>query len=216
MGAGLESKRVGAWMGIAFVVLFVVGFLVFPTPQDTNDAKWDTWWTDSGHRVGAVIGAYLMVFGLLAFVWFMWSLCARFRDGAGMAITFGSLFVGIVLVSVLIRAAIPGGKQFGDQELPQQLRDWSMQLSNIGFGLMLVAGAMAAGAFTAVVSYLSRRDAILPNWLTIVGYVVAVLQIASGTFFPFVVFVLWVLVVSIVLVKRGSRVETSAAVASSV
>ena len=209
MSARLEDKRVGSWMGIAFVVLFVVGFLVFPTPHDSNDAKWDTWWNDSGHRVGAVVGAYLMVLGLLAFVWFMWNLCQRFRDGGGMAITFGSLFVGIVLVSVLVRASLPGGKQFGDQDLPQQLRDWSMQMDNIGFGLMLVAGALAAGAFTGVASYLSRRDAVLPNWLTIAGYFVAVIQIAAGIFFPFVLFVIWVLIVSIVLLRSsGSRVVT--------
>jgi hypothetical protein len=195
-------------MGIAFVVLFVVGFLVFPTPRDNNDVKWDTWWDDSGHRVGAIIGAYLMVLGLLAFVWFMWNLCQRFRDGGGMAITFGSLFVGIVSVSVLVRASLPGGKQFGDQDLPQQLRDWSMQMDNIGFGLMLVAGALAAGAFAGVVSYLARRDALLPNWLTIAGYVVAVIQLAGGVFFPFVLFILWVLIVSIVLLRSGTRVVT--------
>jgi hypothetical protein len=209
--AALENKRVSSWMGIVFVVLFVVGFLVIPTPSDTNDAKWDTWWDDSGRRVGAVIGAYLMVLGLLAFVWFMWGLVHRFRDGAGMAITFGSLFVGMVLVSVLIRAALPGGKQFGGQDLPQQIRDWSMQMNNIGFGIMLVPGALSAGAFAGVVSYLSRRDAVLPNWLTTVGFIVAAIQIAAGVFFPFVVFVLWILAVSIVLVRRGPGVGTGMA-----
>ena len=40
-----ENKRVGAWMGIAFVVLFVGGFLAFPTPSDNKDtAKWEGWW----------------------------------------------------------------------------------------------------------------------------------------------------------------------------
>jgi hypothetical protein len=111
-------------------------------------------------------------------------------------------------VSVLVRASLPGGKQFGDQDLPQQLRDWSMQMDNIGFGLMLVAGALAAGAFAGVVSYLARRDALLPNWLTIAGYVVAVIQLAGGVFFPFVLFILWVLIVSIVLLRSGTRVVT--------
>jgi hypothetical protein len=56
-------------MGIAFVVLFVAGFMVLQTPNDSKDTvKWQRWWTDSGHRVSAVIGAYLMVLGLLAFV----------------------------------------------------------------------------------------------------------------------------------------------------
>ena len=72
---------------------------------------------------------------------------------------------------------------------------------------MLVAGALSAGLFTATASYAARRDAILPGWLTIAGYVVAVLQLAAGLFFPFVLFPLWVLVVSIVLLRRTARVE---------
>jgi hypothetical protein len=73
---------------------------------------------------------------------------------------------------------------------------------------LLVAGALAAGAFTATASYLARRDAILPGWLTIAGYVVAVLQLAAALFLPFALFPLWILVVSIVLLSRASRVDT--------
>ena len=196
------TTRVGPWMGIAFAVLFVVGFLVFPTPTDEKDsAKWARWWTDSGHRAGAVIGAYLMVFALLAFVWFMWDLNRRLRDRGGMMITFGTVFVTLALVSALVRAAIPGGKLFGATPVPPGA-DFARQFDNVGFAVLLVAGALAAGAFTATASYLARRDAILPGWLTIAGYVVAVLMLAAGFFLPFVFFPLWVLVTSIVLVRR--------------
>ena len=198
----VEPTRVGPWMGIAFAVLFVAGFLVLPTPTDEKDsAKWARWWTDSGHRAGAVLGAYLMVVALLAFVWFMWDLNRRLRDRGGMMITFGTVFVSLALVSALVRAAIPGGKLFGSTPV-QPGADFARQFDNVGFAVLLVAGALAAGAFTATASYLTRRDAILPGWLTIAGYVVAVLMLAAGFFLPFVFFPLWVLVVSIVLVRR--------------
>jgi hypothetical protein len=200
-------------MGIAFVVLFVAGFMIFPTPSDNKDTvNWERWWTDSGHRAGAIIGAYLMVLGLLAFVWFMWSLNQRLRDRGGMMITFGSVFVALAMISALVRAAIAGGKQFGDSPVPAG--DFSRLFDQIGFGVLLVAGALTAGAFVATASYLARRDAILPGWLTMAGYVVAVLQLAAGLFFPFILFPLWVLVVSIVLVRHASRVETRARIAS--
>jgi hypothetical protein len=216
MNSGLENNaranRVGAWMGIAFVVLFVVGFIAFPTPSDNKDTvKWERWWTDSGHRVGAIIGAYLMVFGLLAFVWFMWSLNQRLRDRGGMMITFGSLFVALAMISALVRTSIAGSKQFGTTPVPPG--DFSRQFDQIGFGVLLVAGALAAGAFTATASYLARRDAILPGWLTIAGYVVAVLQLAAALFLPFALFPLWVLVVSIMLLRHASRVDTRVPVA---
>jgi hypothetical protein len=194
-------------MGIVFVVLFVIGFLVFPTPDDDKDsAKWERWWTDSGHRGGAVIGAYLMVLGLLAFVWFMWSLNRRLRERGGMMITFGTLFVALACVSALVRATIPGGKQFGSTPLPPGA-DFPRQFNSIGMGVLLLAGALAAGAFVATVSYLARRDSMLPNWLVIAGYVVAVLQLAGALFIPFALFPLWVLVVSIVLLRRESSVQ---------
>jgi hypothetical protein len=204
---GVRSTRVGPWMGIAFFVLFVVGFLAISTPMDNESAiKWQRWWTDSGHRVSAIIGAYLIVLGLLAFVWFMWDLNQRFRDGSGMMITFGSLFVALALVAVLARVAVPGGKVFGGAPVPAG--DFARQFDNLGQALMLVPGALAAGAFAATASHLARRDAILPGWLTVAGYVVAVLQLAAGLFLPFVLFLLWVLVVSIVLLRRTSRVDT--------
>lgn len=199
-----RSSRVGPWMGIAFAVLFVAGFLVIPTPSDEKDtAQWARWWNDSGHRAGAVIGAYLMVFALLAFVWFMWDLNRRLRDRGGMMITFGTVFVTLGLVSALVRAAIPGGKLFGSTPIPPGA-ELARQFDNIGFAVLLVAGALAAGAFTATASYLARRDEILPGWLTIAGYVVAVLMLAAGFFLPFVFFPLWVLVTSIVLVRRSA------------
>jgi hypothetical protein len=219
MNSELESypqpSRVGPWMGIAFVVLFVAGFIVFNTPNKGKDtAKWTRWWTDSGHRAGAIIGGYLMVLGLLAFVWFMWSLNQRLRDRGGMMITFGTLFVTFAIVSALVRAAIAGGKVFGDTPVPPGA-DFARQFDQIGFGVLLLAGALAAGAFTATASYLARRDAILPGWLTVAGYVVAVLQLVAAFFFPFLLFPLWVLVVSIVLLRRASRIDTRVPVAAS-
>ena len=194
-------SRVGAWMGIAFVVLFVVGFIVLPQPDDDKDlAGWERWWTDSGHRVGAVIGAYLMVLGLLAFVWFLWSLHRRFGDSGPMVI-FGSLFAAMGLASALVRAAIPGGKLFGDSPVPAG--EFSREFNNIGVALLVVAGALAAGAFVAVASHHAQRHALLPGWLTTAGFVVAALQLAAGFFLPFVLFPLWVLVASIVLVRRN-------------
>jgi heme/copper-type cytochrome/quinol oxidase subunit 2 len=208
-----QSDRMGAWMGIAFVVLFVVGFIVFPTPSSNkakDTAKWLAWWNDSGHRTAAIIGAYLIVLGVLAFVWFAWNLRQRLQDRdrphdlGGLMFTFGSLFAGIALVSTLVRASIAGAKQFGKTPIPAG--DFARQFDQIGFGLLLVAGALCAGVFVAVASFLARRSGALPGWLTTAGYVVAVLQLAASLFFPFILFPLWVLIASIVLLRRGSRV----------
>jgi hypothetical protein len=83
--------------------------------------------------------------------------------------------------------------------------DFARQFDQIGFALLLVAGALSAGAFTGFASFAARRREILPGWLTMAGYIVAALQLVAGLFFPFVLFVLWVLVISIVLLRRDER-----------
>jgi hypothetical protein len=213
--SGQRSGRLGAWMGIAFVVLFVIGFVVFPTPTSNkakDTAKWQDWWNDSGHRVGAVIGAYLMVLGVLAFVWFAWSLRLRLQDRdrredlGGLMVTFGSLFAAIAMVSALIRASIPGARQFGNTPVPTG--DFARQFDQIGFGLLLVAGALSAGGFVAVAAFLARRRGTLPGWLTTSGYVVAAFQLIASFFLPFILFPLWVLVASILLLRRAAAARS--------
>jgi Domain of unknown function (DUF4386) len=181
-----------------------VGFITFSTPDDNkNTAQWARWWTDSGHRASAIIGAYLITFGVLAFVWFAWVLRERVGEGGGLMFTFASIFAAIALVSTLLRAAIPGGKVFGDTPVPAG-GDLARQFDNIGFAALLVAGALAAGVFVALASYLASRSGVLPGWLTIAGYVAAALQLVATFFFPFILFFVWVLIAAIVLVRRGA------------
>jgi hypothetical protein len=200
--AATRSQRLSAWMGIAFVVLFSAGFSVFNTPSgNASSAKWQRWWLDSGHRTAAVVGAYLMVLGLLAFLYFVATLRERLGPGGGLAVIFGSVFVAMGLVSALVRAAIAGGKVFGNTPVPAGA-DFPRQFDNLGFGVLLVAGALAAGAFAVAASYLARRNSLLPGWLTVAGIVIGVLQLAAGLFFPFLLFELWMLVTCIVLLGR--------------
>jgi uncharacterized membrane protein HdeD (DUF308 family) len=211
---GAKLSPVGAWAGIGFTVLFVAGFIVFPTPQNANKnpGDWEGWWSDSGHRIGAVIGAYLMVLGLLAFVWFIWSLHRRLRDSGPMVI-FGSLFVAVAMVSALVRATIAGAKLFGDDPVPAA--EFSRMFDSVGFALLLIPGALAAAAFIVLASHHARRQGLLPGWLTTAGYVVAALQFAAGVFLPFVLFPLWVLVASIVLLRRSRTGTASVPTATS-
>jgi hypothetical protein len=213
VGTSRGLGRVGAWMGIVFVVLFAVGFISFPTPDnDKHTAEWVRWWTDSGHRVGAIVGTYLMVLGVLAFVWFASSLRDRLGEGSGLMLTFGSIFAAMALVSSMVRATIPGAKVFGDVPVP--VGDFARQFNQIGMGLLLLAGALAAGLFVALASYLASRAGVLPGWLCVAGYVVGALQLVAALFLPFVLFFLWVLVAAIVLVSRGARTDVTTASAS--
>ncbi len=112
--------------------------------------------------------------------------------------------MAVSLVSVFVRTTIPANKTFGGNNGTPVPRgaDLARQLDGLGFGLLLVAGALTLALFIALASNLARRDGTLPGWLTVAGYVVAVLQLAGALFFPFALALLWVLIVAIVLVRR--------------
>jgi len=209
------TARLPSIAGIAFVVLFVAGFLASgDTPDPDKRLEWRRWYFDSGHRVSAVVGMYLMLFGVLAFVWFLAGLRHRLAKGGAsetlVTLVFGAglVFAILAMAGVIARSVVPVGKELVDQSLPGG--DIAQQLEGLGFGTLLLPGALAAGAFVAAASAASRQVAALPAWLTIAGFVVAVLQLVGVLFFPFALFVLWVLVAAIVLLARTPSTTTPA------
>ena len=208
------TDRLPMIAGIAFVVLFVIGFVVSAdTPDPDQRLEWRRWYFDSGHRTSAVVGMYLMVLGVLAFVWFLAGLRQRLAEGGAsdtlVSLVFGAglVFAILAIGGVIARSVVPAGKVLVDQSLPGG--DIAQQLEGLGFGTLLIPGALAAGAFVAAASAASRQVAALPAWLTIAGFVVAVLQLVGVLFFPFGFFVLWVLVAAIVLLTRSGTPRVS-------
>jgi hypothetical protein len=151
------TSRLPMIAGIAFVVLFVVGFLISgDTPDPNKRLEWRRWYFDSGHRTSAVVGMYLMLLGVLAFVWFLAGLRHRRRSGvrprpwSPLVFGAGLIFVILAMGGVIARSVVPAGKVFVDQSLPGG--DIAQQLEGLGFGTLLIPGALAAER-----SWLRRR-----------------------------------------------------------
>jgi hypothetical protein len=91
--------------------------------------------------------------GALAFLWFAWSLRERLRaDGGELTFTFGSVFRG---------GRRGGGHGAGDDPRGAAIRGHpvptgalAQQLSNLGGGLAVVAGALSASLFVGLASHL--------------------------------------------------------------
>jgi len=208
-GGSARVSRVAAWMGIAFAVLFVAGQFVPPTAKSqSNTLQWAQLWNSSSHRTTAIIGAYLLILGMLAFVCFASSLRSAFGDGSGMMLAFAVLFAVFAMAAGLIGASIAGAKVFTNAPIPAGAL--SQQLNSLAGGLVVVPGGLAAGAFVGVAAHLARRAGALPGWLTIAGYVVAILQLAAVVFLPLLLVPLWVLVVSIVLLRGEAKAPATA------
>jgi hypothetical protein len=212
-GQTRSGLRWGGISGIVFVVLFVVGFLMTTdTPDgDASNREWLKYFRDSGNRRMLVIGALIFAVALLGFLLFLGALRERLHNAspggewvATAAFASGIAFVAMVAVFALGQGSVAAGVQFGDNPVPRDA-DIMRTLTSVGFGAMLVFGAASAGLLVITTSVAGGRAGLLSRWLAVTGYVVGVIVIVGGLiFFPFVLFVLWVLAVSIVMLRGSS------------
>jgi len=212
-----SGLRWGGISGIVFAVLFVAGFLMSAdTPDgDASDAEWRRYFLDSGNRRMLVLGVLIFALAVLGFLLFLGALRERLRTPspggewvATVAFASGIAFVVMLAVFALGEGSVAAGVQFGDNPVPRDA-DIMRTLTSIGFGAMLVFGAATAGLLILTTSVAGGRAGLLPRWLVVTGYVVGVIVIVGGLiFFPLALFVLWVLAVSIVML-RGSGAAAS-------
>jgi magnesium-transporting ATPase (P-type) len=207
-GSGL---RWGGIAGIVFAVLFVVGFLfVADTPEgDESNREWVRHFADSDNRRMIIIGVIVWAIAVLAFLVFLGVLRERLRSASPGAewISTVAFASGLVFVAMLAAAGLGAGSvaasvEFGDAPVVRDA-DVLRTFESLGFGALLLFGAAAAGLLIITSSVAAGRGALLPRWLVVAGYVIGVIVILGGLFFiPLALFVLWVIAVGIVLLRR--------------
>src|SRR5436190_208645 len=120
------------------------------------------------------------------------------RAGGIAAIVFAALGTGSVSASV----------EFGDAPVVRDA-DVLRTFESLGIGALVLFGAAAAGLLIITTSIAGGRAALLPRWLVIAGYVAGVIVLLGGLFFiPLVLFVLWMLVVGVVMLRGSGATAT--------
>ena len=199
--------------GIAFVVLFLAGVLVTfgNTPNikssDTDATaahKWVSELSSSSHRVGMLVGAYLLIIAAIAFVWF----CSGLRDwlaadgAAGRAISSLSVLgSGAIAVGALMSgAATAGAIEFGEFPVPQD-GGAIRAVSDVFYPLLFVVFGLVSA--TLIATIVASAGGTLPRWIVFAGVVGVFGSIAGVFFLPFVLPLLWYLAVAIVGFARS-------------
>ena len=194
--------RVAGLAGLAFVVLFVVGVVALnavPAPSASDDEILRFYESES-MRLANLIGAYIVPFSAIAFLWFMAALRTLLVDPneersetlSRVQLAAGILFVGGAFVAAAAVSAAAASIEFFDSSEtdPDLLR----QLPQLGYSIMFVLTIRMAGMFIAVTSRLGRW--LLPRWLTIGGYLLAAVLLLTTSFSELIVLVFpaWVVV----------------------
>jgi hypothetical protein len=193
--------------GIAFVVLLVVGFSLLNLPSgDDSAAKIAKFYNDDGNRAQLIIGGYLMILAGVFFFWFLASLRSRLLAAEGApgrltAIAFGSglVFNAMVMLAGAVFISVAGNIAFGDEKFVSV--EAARLQPELGYPIFLIAGAFAAIAMVDAASVLIVRTRALPAWIGWFGFVTALVLLASFLFFPILLLLLWVLFVSIALLR---------------
>jgi hypothetical protein len=214
------SARLGGICAALFVILIVVGVtLGFDQPDnDAADQEWIDYVQDDGNLIRNLIGGYLLVIAGILFLVFLVAMYQRMRaaETSDSGLPLVTLVTGVgwaiaLMIGAIIIEVIPGGTKLGSATpaTPETAR-W---LPQIGFAVILVAGGLSASAMSAVTSGLILRTKILPAWLAYFGFLAALAMVFAATFFPVIIFVLWILAVGIAMAVSAEP-ENAAATAS--
>src|SRR4051812_26501660 len=213
-------ERWGPLGGLIFVVLFVVGFALIDFPSgDDSAAKITSFYNDKGDRAQLIIGSYLLILSAVFFLWFLASLRTRLLAVEGppgrlTSIAFGG---GLVFIAMLMAAAaafmsVAANITFGDEKFAGV--EASRILPSLGYPLLLIGGMFAAIAMIDATSVLALRSKMVPTWIAWFGFITAVVLLVSFMFFPILLFLLWVVFVSVAMYRSPGPAPAAAATAA--
>jgi hypothetical protein len=208
------SKVLERWApltGILSVACSVVGTLmVLSQPQDSaTNASIVDYFASHSHRVKGIAGFFVFMAGILFLLLFLSSLRERLveREGGvgrvsalayGGGIAAATLWTVSMLLanSTMFAAGGPSSHFHVDPNTYRLLGDTAYY----GWVASLAVGAVLVWATSAA----ALRTGVLPRWFAIVGIVAGVSMLFGYLFFPFFAWWIWVLLASILLVRRAA------------
>src|SRR5436190_20288148 len=189
----MQTSRRDRWTpiaGIAAALTFIVGVAMTANSPDSDDsdAKVLAWYATHSHRVGVIVGVFVLMFFGLFLLWFASGLRERLHaaegtDGRLANVAFGGavLCVALVWAGAFALAAVPAGISFGGEPAVSNA-DVARFLPQMGFGSILLGGMFGASALIAATSIVTLRTGVLPRWLAYLGLVCSI-ALLFGVFF---------------------------------
>ncbi len=197
----LTTPRAAAMAGILFSILLITSLVLIRLSVPDNPAQIGTWLKDSWKSVNLALN--LVPFSGIAFLWFIGVVRDRIGDYEDRL--FASVFLGsglLFLAMLFSSAAVAGGtiSIYGTYSLDKLIESGIYPFGHaVTHEIMNVYAMKMAGVFMISTCTLALRTGILPRWMSILGYALAVLLLLSIGYILWVslVFPLWVLLISV-------------------
>lgn len=212
--------RIAAGTGIGTVVSFIVGFFLVGDAPKLDDPAREITTYYTGERGSLVTATILFGLGAVLLIWFVSALATQLREAGqarlGATAFGGGLLVAGVLFLILVATAgaMLTAQEGGDEGAVQALNQltWAAEVI-ITWPVAVLVGATAAAAF---------RSLVFPLWHAWAGGIAALLFLLGGTTWAkdgfwapdgaygtitFVLFLVWVVVTSSLLVSRAKAAD---------
>jgi len=194
--------------GVLAVACSFVGIMVaLNQPQDKDsNAKIVAYFHDHTHRVDGVVGFFVFLAGLVLLLAFLEALRERLLAAEGQPGRLSTLAFGAGVASLPLWALsmlLANGASFAANESS------SFRVDPNAFRLLAdsayfawVAAAIVSSVVVWATSAVALQTAVLPRWYGRLGIIAGVVQLFGFFFFPFLVWWLWLIVTSILLIRR--------------
>ena len=187
--------------GIIFAALYFASLVLIRLAVPADPTEQGAWLADDVLRSGLRLALNLVPFTGIAFLWFMGVLrtrIGRLEDQFFATVFLGSglLFVAMLfVVTALTRALLDTFA--ADGRPPAQSETYAVG-REMSYALMNSFAVKMTGVFIMVTSTIGRRTGILPRWMIVVGFAVALVMLLSIADFAWIalVFPSWVLLLS--------------------
>lgn len=209
--ARLTTPRAAAIAGILFSVLLISSLVLLrlAVPADPRDAgQWL-----AGNRWSVELALNLLPFAGIAFLWFIG--VVRDRIGEHEDRLFATVFLGsglLFLAMLFASAALAGGIVIAYDTSPAELANSDAY----GFAraatyvILNTYAIKMAGVFMISTCTLFLRTGVMPRWMALLGFVLALILLVSISSFSWIIvaFPLWILLISVYILIENFRRKT--------
>lgn len=211
----MSMRRVGPLCGLLFTPLYAAFTFIPVLPEASySDERVIALYTDPRNVTAITLGSVLMGFAGLALAVFLADMWQRLRTdahGALATLAFGTglIYIAMLFVAGTLWVGYAGGGAGPLETAPDVEHSVVLArvLTDMGFGILLIYGLLAASVMVLGTSIVGRRTGVLPRGVAVTGYVVAPLLLLGFAWVPQFLVPLWVLTVSISQLRTKTRTK---------
>ncbi|MFF3589437.1 hypothetical protein ACFYYI_20050 [Streptomyces sp. NPDC002387] len=210
----LETPRAAGLAGVVFALLLAAAIVLIRLgiPQGA-DAATGGGLPDPTRRSAVRAALALVPFAGIFFLWFIGVMRAHIGDAEDKFLATVFLGSGLVFVATMFAAAAAADAVLATTNRPGGLPappTWDFG-RHLAYTLMVGFAMRMAAVFTCSMSVIGHRLAVLPRWLTALGFLTALTLLFVATNVPWaeLVFPAWSLIISVHILVAGGRSRPS-------